>query len=123
MSDLMKLLQAADVAAIDFEKARNQVEIAKQTLDSAKTSFDEARLALDEVIARADDLGIPRVKVRKLVEERTQLIVASGLIGNSEPRTAQPKAPRNSKKLKAVPDSEKDFSDDEMNVSHAAEMN
>lgn len=122
MSELMKLLQAADVAAIEYEKARVQVETAKQNLETAKAFFEEIKTSFDEVIARADEHGIARVKMRKLVEERTQLIIASGLIANTESRPAAPKPPRPPKKSKAVADV-KDFSDDDFSETQAAEMN
>lgn len=111
MSDLMKLIQEADVASIDFEKARAQVEAAKLSLETAKEQQDQARAALDEIVNRADEYGVPRAKVKKLIEERTQMLMASGLI----PTTAEIRAsagttkPRAAKKVKIVADSaEKD---------------
>lgn len=110
MSDLMKLIQEADVASVEFEKARAQVEAAKLSLETAKEQQDQARTALDEIVNRADELGVPRAKVRKLIEERTQSLMASGLI----PTTAEIRASagiksRAPRKVKlAVDTSEKD---------------
>lgn len=105
MSELMKLIQEADSAAVEFEKARAQVEAAKLCLETAKDLQDQARTALDEIVNRADELGVPRAKVRKLIEERTQSLMASGLI----PTTAEIRAsagvkPRSAKKVKIVSD-------------------
>lgn len=105
MSDLMKLIQEADVASIEFEKARAQVEAAKLSLETAKDQQEQARVALDEIVNRADEFGVPRAKVKKLIEERTQSLMASGLI----PTTAEIRAsagvkPRAAKKVKIVSD-------------------
>jgi hypothetical protein len=108
MSELMKLIQEADSAAVEFEKARIQVEAAKQNLELAKEAHEQARHFLDEVMSRADDIGVPRAKIKKLIEERTQSLVASGLIPmGAELRSITPKAPRAPKKPKAAADSEK----------------
>lgn len=101
MSDLMKLIQDADMAAVDLEKARTQVEVAKQNLESAKDSHDQARSFLDEILAQADEIGVPRAKIKKLIEERTQALMASGLIPTAiESRPPIPKTPRAPKKSK-----------------------
>lgn len=105
MSDLMRLIQDADVAAVDLEKARGQVETAKQNLETAKELQEQARLFLDEILSRAENIGIPRAKIKKLVEERTQMLVASGLMPTaSEARSVAPKAAKAAKKNKAVSD-------------------
>ncbi|MBL7555736.1 MAG: hypothetical protein JNM24_07925 [Bdellovibrionaceae bacterium] len=111
MSDLMNLIQEADVASIEFEKARAQVEAVKLSLEAAKEQQDQARTTLDEIVNRADEYGVPRAKVKKLIEERTQMLMASGLI----PTTAEIRAsagtakPRAAKKVKIVTESlEKD---------------
>ncbi|MBC7464885.1 MAG: hypothetical protein H7256_02745 [Bdellovibrio sp.] len=103
MSELMKLIQDADVAAVDLEKARGQVETAKQSLETAKELHEQARLFLDEILSRAEVIGIPRAKIKKLVEERTQILVASGLMpAAGEARVAAPKTAKVSKKTKAA---------------------
>lgn len=110
MSDLMKLIQEADVAAVEFEKARAQVEGAKLALENAKEQHDQARNTLDEIVSRADEYGVPRAKIKKLIEERTQALMASGLIPTTESRaSAAPKPPKAPKKAKPVVESsEKD---------------
>ena len=112
MSDLMKLIQEADTAAVEFEKARSLVEVAKQNLESAKEAHDQARAQFDEVLSRADELGIPRAKVKKLIEERTQALIASGLMMATETRPANPKPPRAPKKAKASDVDKTEFASD-----------
>jgi hypothetical protein len=107
MSDLIKFIQEADVAALQMEQAKGTVETAKQALETAKDNLDQARRFFDELLVRADELGIPRPKVRKLIEERTLALVASGLV-DAEPRLQAvkpartgPKAPRKNSKANA----------------------
>ena len=100
MTDLVQLIQDADFANIEMERARSQVEAAKAALEAAKDVFESSKFAFDQVIARADELNIPRAKLRKLVEERAAVLMASGLISQpvnaSTPRP--PKSPKVTKK-------------------------
>lgn len=115
MSDLMKLIHDADQAAVELETARIQVETAKQFLETAKAAQEQARGLLDEVCARAEELGTPRSKIKKLVEERAQALVASGLIpaGGLETRTIIPKPPRAPRRTKITVDvGKEDFTSD-----------
>lgn len=102
MSDLMKFIQEADIAALEMETARTAVENSKLALEKAKENFEGARKFFDEVLLKADELGIPRPKVRKLIEERTLGLVSSGLIeADAKPAVAKaPKAPRKTGKAK-----------------------
>lgn len=110
MSDLMKIIQDADQAAVELEMARMRVETAKQYLETAKGAQEQARIILDEVFARAEELGTPKAKIKKLVEERAQSLVASGLIptGGLETRSIAPKAPRPPRRTKITVDTEKE---------------
>lgn len=110
MSDLLQLIQEADVSAIEMEQAREGVEAAKQALEAAKERFDQTRTAFDQTIAKADDIGIPRAKLKKLIEERTSAFLGSGLVDTVErtPKVAKPKAPKKSKVTEEVIES---FSD------------
>ncbi|MBL7543912.1 MAG: hypothetical protein JNL11_08850 [Bdellovibrionaceae bacterium] len=129
MTDLMKLIHEADTAAIELEHARTYLETLKRQLDTAKESYDKARNELDLIVGRADELGVPRAKVKKLIEERAQALVASGLIsGDGESRmsalrsmTKPAKAP---KKLKtSSPPEEDDLATRPANESLIMEMN
>ena len=103
--ELMQLIQEADMALIAMEQSRQTVELAKAALESAKTDADEAKARFDDVISRADEFGVPRMKVRKLAEERAAALMASGLISEPVNRPRPAKAPRASKR----PKSEADF--------------
>lgn len=100
MSDLLNLIQEADVHAIEMEQAREAVEVAKQALEAAKERFDQTKTTFEQTVARADDIGVPRAKFKKLIEERTTAVLGSGLIESLEktPKAAKaPRAPRKSK--------------------------
>lgn len=93
MSDLMRVLQEADAAAIEVEKAKEEVESAKVLWELAKERFEAARATFDQSLSQADEIGIPRGKLRKLVEERTGSLLASGLMSSKcEVRAAIPKS-------------------------------
>jgi hypothetical protein len=96
MSELIKLIQEADVAALEMEQAKMTVETAKLALENAKENLEQARRSFDDILVKADELGIPRPKVKKLIEERTTALVASGLMG-SETRTQTAKPARAAK--------------------------
>ena len=80
MADLVELIQEADFALMEIERARVAMEGARITLEMAKNDHDRAKASFDEIVARADELGIPRVKIRKLAEERVAVLLASGLM-------------------------------------------
>lgn len=80
MVDLIQLIQEADFALLDVERTRMGVEAAKTALDLAKTDCDRAKSHFDSVIAKADALGVPRAKLKKIIEERTAVLSASGLL-------------------------------------------
>jgi multidrug resistance efflux pump len=109
MTDLVQLIQDADFAHIEMENARSAVEAAKAQLEAAKENFESSKFAFDQVIARADEVGVPRAKLRKLVEERAAVLAASGLISTpvnpSANRTPKPPKPPKKKASKAVEES------------------
>lgn len=107
MSELLKLIQEADVVAFEMETAKAAVEAAKQNLETCKENLEQAKKSFDEVLVKADEVGIPRAKIKKLVEERTSVLVASGLIA-AETRPSEPKSPKVTKtsRKKAVSESD-----------------
>lgn len=115
MFTLIKLLQEADGVAIENERARFQIEVAKQALDDAKTSYEKAKADLDAIISKSDELGIPRPKVKKLIEERTQALMLSGLVNPDDTKSLMPKVPKTpkmnkkDKKLELVETEENDL--------------
>lgn len=102
--DLMQVLQDADAASFEVEKRREEMESAKVLWEIAKERFETAKTEFDQALSRADEVGIPRGKLRKLVEERTGSLLASGLMPTStESRSTMPKVPK-AKKAKAKPE-------------------
>ncbi len=87
MSDFFKLLQEADLASLDMERAKIAVEVAKDSWEKAKEEYEDARKAFEKVLFKADEMAIPRQRIRKLIDDRTQALVASGLI-ESEARAS-----------------------------------
>lgn len=90
----LNFLAQADLVTLRLEKARRLVEFAKTEMESAKHAFDE-------VLAKADEYGIPKVKLKKLTEERIAALFEAGMVelGNIEfvgspgavPRVERPK--------------------------------
>ena len=102
MSDLVQLIQEADVSMLNLENARAAVEAAKAQFESAKEDFELARASFDETIAKADEINIPRAKLKKLVEERSAALMASGLYSSHAGTTTKSaKAPKQSKAKKS----------------------
>ena len=110
MADIMKLIQEADGAAIEMERARQVVEAAKTALDTAKESFEKTRSTFEQILVGADEVGVPRAKIKKLIEDRTSALVASGLIPNPDEKA---KAPRSAKAGKKPAKNDLEVSDPE----------
>lgn len=72
MTNFLSVLGEADEASLRLERARRELEIAKQNLDSAKQAYDT-------VIAKADEMGLPRAKLKRLTEERLAALIDTGL--------------------------------------------
>ena len=80
MSDFFKLLQEADMTSLTMERAKLAVDNAKDTWEKAKEEYEDSRKAFEKVLFKADEMAIPRQRIRKLIEDRTQALVASGLM-------------------------------------------
>ncbi len=102
MSDLLGILQEADAASFEMERSKEAVESAKVILDLAKEKFEQAKVAFDQTLSQADQLGVPRAKMRKLVEERTLALMASGLMPSADARSASALKVPKLKKQKAI---------------------
>ena len=99
MTELMKLIQDADLASVEVERAREVVENAKASLEAAKEGFELAKTQFDQTLMRADEMGVPRAKLKKLAEERTTVLISAGLISaNQEARHPIPRSPKPAKK-------------------------
>ncbi len=107
MSDFFKLLQEADIASLNMEKAKIAVDATKDAWERAKEEFEDSKKIFEKVLFKADEMAIPRQRIRKLIEDRTQALVASGLIeadaSNSNARSsAKPKKPKAPKKSEQI---------------------
>ncbi len=100
--EILKLLQEGDVAGLDMEKSRVALDAAKAALEQAKEQFELMKSQFEQVVSRADEAGMPRAKFKKLLEDRTAALWASGLIQPSDERPKAPKAPRAVRKTKTV---------------------
>ena len=66
----------ADQAGFELEKARRALETAKIQLEIAKQAFED-------VMNRAEENGVTKPKLRRLVEERVTSLFESGFAENS----------------------------------------
>lgn len=98
-ADLVELIQEADMALVQLEQARGAVEAAKLGFELAKEELESRRQLFEQVIARADEVGVPRSKLKKLAEERSAALLASGLL--STPITGSRAAPGGATKSKS----------------------
>lgn len=123
MTELVPLIQDADLAHLEMENARAAVEAAKAQLEAAKDTLESSKFAFDQVIARADELGVPRAKLRKLVEERAAVLMASGLVSTpvNASATRTPKPPKAAKKKKPVDETNEFEAGDQMGAAEADE--
>lgn len=101
MPNIMHLIQQADSAAVEMERARIALEVAKQGLESAKEGFEQKRSAFELLMSQADEHGFPRAKIRKIIEDRTATLVASGLITCDEKSSALRPAKSQKRQAKA----------------------
>lgn len=99
-----QFLAQADAVALELEKA-------KRALEKAKSELENAKLAYDELLAKADDLGIPRGKLKKITEDRIQSLMESGLLEKAE--AAKASAPRPPRRPKTAAKSEAEVSEAE----------
>ena len=106
-------LKMADEAAL-------QVEQAKMALEKAKSELDHSKNYYEEIFSQCEENGIPKAKLKKLLEERLQTLIESGLVslsatGNSKPaaekasaseKSSSPQKSEKSKKQKKETSSE-----------------
>jgi hypothetical protein len=68
-----QFVNKADQAAFALEKA-------KRGLEQAKLDLEAAKIAYEEVMAQAESHGLPRARLKKLVDERVQALLDGGLV-------------------------------------------
>lgn len=94
-----KFLAEADHVTLQYEKAKRVLESAKVELDSAKKSYEE-------ILSRADEMGIPKAKLKKITEDRIQSLIDSGLLELSDSRLPAKETKPRKAKAKALPSAE-----------------
>lgn len=120
-TELVQLIQEADFALVQLEQARSAVEAAKLGFELAKEELEQRRDLFEQVIARADEVGVPRGKLKKLAEERSAALLASGLLSSpiSGSRASPGMAPaktKSPKKNKEPKSPEDRFTSDSLNT-------
>lgn len=132
MNDSLNTIHDVDVAYLATEKARLAIEAAKVSLELAKQDAEAARLRLEESLARAEELGFPRAKLRKVAEERANALLTSGLLKDEgvsveKPALKAAKAPRRAKAVEVIESedtptkAESDWADDRGEAPSMAE--
>jgi hypothetical protein len=91
----LNFLHQMDVATLKLERARRDLE-------ASKSAFEAAKLEHEAVLAKSEEAGVNRSKIRKLSEERVQALFDSGLVeagAVAAPvvREAKPKKPKREK--------------------------
>lgn len=84
------------------DNANLKLELAKMALETAKANLEAAKQTYEDVLAKADDHGIPRAKLKKLAEDRVQALIDSGLVNanarndgaRAEAKKERPKKPK-----------------------------
>lgn len=106
MNDTLKTIHDIDLTFLAVEKARLAVEAAKNSLELAKQEAEAARQRFEESLVKAEELGLPRAKLRKVAEERVGVLLMSGLLKEDTTPTEKA-APRvikkNPRRAKAAP--------------------
>lgn len=102
--NVLECLSKIDVAAVQFEKAKREVE-------NAKLNFERSKQAYEEVLSQAESLGLSKSKLKKVAEERLNALLENGLIDIG--KTAEVKAEKavKMKKRERASDSEENNKD------------
>jgi hypothetical protein len=92
----LSFLSQAEAVMLEMEKA-------KRNLETAKTNFENAKKNYDEFLAKADDFGVPKAKLKKLIEDRIAMLFESGIIDFLETQD-KPKMTKTVRKPKPTKD-------------------
>lgn len=80
MSAIMSLVSEADAMALALEQCKGKIELAKLNLEAAKQEMERIKEAYEEILGRAEELGVAKSKIKKIVEERVQEMNSLGLV-------------------------------------------
>ena len=90
----LSFLSQAEAVMLEMEKAKRNLEAAKATFENAKRNYDE-------LLAKSDEFGVPKAKLKKLIEDRIAMLFESGLLDFLESKGEQEaKKPRKAKRVK-----------------------
>lgn len=91
----LSFLSQAEAVMLEMEKA-------KRGLEAAKASFEDAKRNYDEFLVRADEFGVPKAKLKKILEDRIAILFESGIMDFLENpnEAAAAKKPRKTKRVK-----------------------
>ncbi len=95
----LKFLHQIDLATLNLEQARRDLELAKSVFETAKQEHES-------VLAKSEEFGVNRSKVRKLAEDRVQALFESGLLATSAIASSPVVRQAKPKKLKREKDVE-----------------
>lgn len=70
---VLEYLAKVDFAAVQFERAKREME-------AAKMNFEKTKLAYDEILTQAESMGLSKPKLKRVAEERIVSLLESGLI-------------------------------------------
>jgi hypothetical protein len=70
---VLEYLAKVDLAAVQFERAKREMEVAKMNFDRSKQTYEE-------VLTQAEALGLSKAKLKRVAEERVAALLESGLI-------------------------------------------
>lgn len=70
---VLECLAKIDLAAVQFEKAKREIE-------NAKINFERAKQGYEEVLTQAESLGLSKAKLKRVAEDRVTALLESGLL-------------------------------------------
>lgn len=88
---VLEYLAKVDFAAVQFEKAKREME-------SAKVNFERSKQAYEEVLTQAEALGLAKAKLKRVAEERVTALLEIGLIDFSKDNSVNTKKTTNDSK-------------------------
>lgn len=92
----LSFLSEAEAVMLEMEKA-------KRGLEAAKANFENAKRNYDDLLTKADEVGVPKAKLKKLLEDRIAMLFESGIMDflEAQGESSAVKKPRKPKRVKA----------------------
>ncbi|MGZ3771753.1 MAG: hypothetical protein ACXVCP_19440 [Bdellovibrio sp.] len=99
-------LAKIDLAAVQFEKS-------KRELETAKLNFEKAKQSYDEVLTEAESMGLSKSKLKRVAEERVSALFDIGLIEMGKTAEAKTEKPAKAKKKNRTEENQEESTDNE----------